>query len=47
VTRTLRAALGRIAQQAPKAAAHLESSVRTGLACRYDPTVGGPSGWNV
>jgi tetratricopeptide (TPR) repeat protein len=47
VTRTLRAALARIAHQAPKAGAHLEASIRTGLACRYDPTSGGPSGWNV
>jgi tetratricopeptide (TPR) repeat protein len=47
VTRTLRAALRRVAEQAPKAAAHLEASVRTGLACRYDPTGGGPSEWNV
>jgi hypothetical protein len=47
VTRTLRAALTRIAAQAPKAGAHLDASIRTGLACRYDPTPGGPSGWNV
>jgi hypothetical protein len=47
VTRTLRAALTRIAAEAPLAAAHLEASVRTGLACRYDPAPGGPSGWTV
>jgi tetratricopeptide (TPR) repeat protein len=47
VTRTLRAALTRITAQAPKAGAHLEASIRTGLACRYDPISGGPNGWNV
>lgn len=47
VTRTLRTALDRIAAQAPLAAAHLQASVRTGLACRYDPAPGGPSRWRV
>jgi hypothetical protein len=47
VTRTLRSALTRIAEQAPRAGAHLDASIRTGLACRYDPNPDGPSGWIV
>jgi tetratricopeptide (TPR) repeat protein len=47
VTRTLRAAIERIAPAAPGAAAHLRASVRTGTACRYDPAPGGPSRWHV
>jgi hypothetical protein len=47
VTRTLRAALDRIAAAAPKAGAHLQASVRTGLGCRYDPGPGGPARWHV
>jgi hypothetical protein len=47
VTRTLRAAIERIAPAAPGAAAHLRASVRTGTACRYEPAPGGPSRWHV
>jgi hypothetical protein len=47
VTRTLRAALDRIADSAPKAGAHLHASIRTGLACRYEPAAGGPARWRV
>ena len=47
VTRTLRAAIDRIAGQAPAAAAHLSASVRTGANCRYDPSPGGPDRWLV
>jgi len=47
VTRTLRATLGRLARSAPLAAAHLEASIRTGRACRYQPTAGGPARWQV
>jgi len=47
VTRTLRAAIERIAPAAPGAAAHLRVSVRTGTACRYEPAPGGPSRWHV
>jgi hypothetical protein len=47
VTRTLRTAVGRISAAAPRAGAHLQASIRTGLACRYDPAPGGPSRWNV
>jgi len=47
VTRTLRATIDRIAANAPRAAAHLQASVRTGLACRYAPAAGGPSRWHV
>lgn len=45
VTRTLRAALDRIAAAAPRAATHLQASIRTGLACRYEPAPGGPDRW--
>lgn len=47
VTRTLRATIERIEVAAPKAGAHLRASVRTGIACRYDPAPGGPSRWRV
>ncbi len=47
VTRALRAALARIAESAPAAAAHLEASIRTGRACRYEPADGGPQRWQV
>jgi tetratricopeptide (TPR) repeat protein len=47
VTRTLRATIDRIAATAPRAAAHLQASVRTGLACRYEPAASGPSRWHV
>ena len=46
-TRTLRSVLDRIGAQAPQAGAHLQASIRTGLACRYDPAPGGPSRWRV
>ena len=47
VTRTLRATLDRISQAAPRAGAHLQASIRTGRACRYEPGPGGPDGWDV
>jgi hypothetical protein len=47
VTRTLRATIERIAPAAPRAAAHLRASIRTGGACRYEPAPGGPSRWHV
>ena len=47
VTRTLRAAIARIARAAPIAGAHLDSSIRTGIMCRYQPTPGGPDSWNT
>jgi len=47
VTRTLRAALDRIAAAAPAAGAHLSASVRTGRACRYQPAPGGPVRWRL
>ena len=46
VTRTLRATLEQIAEQAPRAAAHLQESIRTGRTCRYQPVPGGPAGWS-
>lgn len=45
VTRTLRAAIERIAAAAPAAAGHLRASIRTGGACRYEPAPGGPDRW--
>ena len=47
VTRTIRAAIDRIALAAPIAGAHLQSSVRTGTACRYQPAPGGPACWRT
>ena len=47
VTRTLRATIERLAPSAPRAAAHLRASIRTGGACRYEPAPGGPSRWHV
>lgn len=47
VTRTLRAALDRIALAAPIAGAHLTASIRTGRACRYQPSPDGPSRWDL
>jgi hypothetical protein len=47
VTRTLRAAIARIARAAPIAGAHLEYSVRTGVTCRYQPVPGGPDSWHT
>jgi hypothetical protein len=47
VTRTLRATIGRIADQAPLAATHLRASIRTGSRCRYEPAAGGPTRWRL
>ena len=47
VTRTLRATIERVAAAAPRAAAHLRASIRTGGACRYEPAPGGPTRWHV
>lgn len=47
VTRTLRAAIARIAKAAPIAGAHLDSSIRTGIMCRYQPAPGGPDRWHT
>ena len=47
VTRTLRAAIDRIAADAPHAAAHLDASLHTGRLCRYQPVPGGPTRWHV
>ena len=47
VTRTLRAAVERIAIDAPRAAAHLDSCLHTGRLCRYQPGPGGPTRWHV
>ncbi len=47
VTRTLRATVARITEMAPAAGAHLQASIRTGRACRYQPEAGGPASWDV
>jgi tetratricopeptide (TPR) repeat protein len=47
VTRTLRATIERLAASAPRAAAHLQASIRTGGSCRYQPAPGGPSRWHL
>jgi hypothetical protein len=47
VTRTLRATMARISLAAPLCGAHLEASVRTGRACRYEPAPGGPQRWRT
>jgi hypothetical protein len=47
VTRTIRAAIDRIMLAAPIAGAHLQSSIRTGAACRYQPAPGGPTRWRT
>jgi hypothetical protein len=47
VTRTLRTAIARIARAAPIAGAHLDSSVRTGIVCRYQPVPEGPDSWHT
>jgi tetratricopeptide (TPR) repeat protein len=47
VTRTLRSTIERLAVSAPRAAAHLRASIRTGGTCRYESAPGGPSCWHV
>ena len=47
VTRTLRAAIEASSAAAPIAGAHLQASIRTGTACRYQPTPGGPARWHT
>ncbi len=47
VTRTIRAAIANITSAAPIAGAHLQSSIRTGTACRYQPAVSGPARWRT
>jgi hypothetical protein len=47
VTRTLRATLARITEIAPAAGAHLQASIRTGRACRYQPAARDPADWDV
>ena len=47
VTRTIRAAIERITEAAPIAGTHLQSSIRTGTACRYQPAAGGPTRWRT
>jgi hypothetical protein len=47
VTRTLRATIERIEAVAPRVGAHLQASIRTGNACRYEPAAGGPPRWRT
>jgi len=46
-TRTLRAAIVQISAAAPLAGAHLDASIRTGYACRYEAGPRGPARWSV
>ena len=47
VTRTLRATIAAIRSFAPRVGAHLDDSIRTGLACAYEPADGGPVRWRL
>ncbi len=47
VTRTIRAAIDRITLAAPIAGTHLQSSIRTGTLCRYQPASGDPESWRT
>ncbi|MGZ8769313.1 hypothetical protein [Aeromicrobium sp.] len=47
VTRSLRYALGRLAQQHPAVARHLEHSVHTGTYCSYGPDPLAPIQWHM
>jgi hypothetical protein len=47
VTRTLRATVDRLVMTAPRAAAHLRASIRTGHMCCYTPAPGGPTAWRL
>lgn len=47
VTRSIRRAVDRIGQVAPRAGLHLAASVRTGTFCRYEPAAGGPAAWRL
>ena len=47
VTRTVRAAIERITLAAPVAGTHLQSSIRTGTLCRYQPAPGAPASWRT
>ena len=47
VTRTVRAAIEHITLAAPVAGTHLQSSIRTGTLCRYQPAPGGPANWRT
>jgi hypothetical protein len=47
VTRTIRAAIDRVTAAAPLAGAHLQASIHTGTACRYQPSAGGPARWRT
>jgi len=45
VTRAIRAAMGRIAEQSPSLDAHLEATIRTGTFCSYTPDPRAPIMW--
>ena len=45
VTRAIRAAMGRIAEQSPSLDAHLEATIRTGTFCSYTPDPRVPITW--
>ena len=45
VTRAIRAALARIAEQSPALGSHFEATIRTGTYCSYHPDPRAPIGW--
>jgi hypothetical protein len=47
VTRSIRYAIGRLAEHHPPLAAHLERAVRTGTYCSYEPDPLAPVTWDV
>jgi len=47
VTRAIRAALARIAEQSPALGRHFDATIRTGTYCSYDPDPRVPISWEV
>lgn len=47
VTRAIRAALARIAEQSPELGRHLEATIRTGTFCSYNPDPRVPMSWEI
>lgn len=46
VTRAIRAAMGRIADNHPELGQHLDTTIRTGFYCSYTPDTRAPSSWS-
>jgi hypothetical protein len=47
VTRTIRAAIDRVREQHPELGAHLDSAVRTGIYCAYQPDPAAAVAWTT